>query len=70
MHKRLRVGILGGGLFVYPQQYLDKDYDVTVFEQFDDILGATYANHNRHHYGYHYPVLRNSSAMLGKYGGV
>ena len=57
MHKRLRVGILGGGLFgLSTAIHLDKDYDVTVFEQFDDILGgATYANHNRHHYGYHYP---------------
>ncbi len=52
-----RIGIIGGGLFgLSTALHLDKRYNVTVFEQFDDILGgATYANHNRHHYGFHYP---------------
>jgi hypothetical protein len=52
-----RVCIIGGGMFgLSTAIQLDKKYDVTLFEQFDDILlGATYANHNRHHYGFHYP---------------
>ena len=57
MNSLPRVGIIGGGLFgLSTAIQLDRKYNVTVFEQFDDILcGATYANHNRHHYGFHYP---------------
>ena len=57
MNSLPRVGIIGGGLFgLSTAIQLDGKYNVTVFEQFDDILcGATYANHNRHHYGFHYP---------------
>jgi hypothetical protein len=57
MNNLPRVGIIGGGLFgLSTAIQLDGKYNVTVFEQFDDILcGATYANHNRHHYGFHYP---------------
>ena len=51
-----RVGIIGGGIFgLTTAIHLDSKYNVTLFEQFDDILcGATYANHNRHHHGFHY----------------
>ena len=54
---RKRVGIIGGGVFGLGCAIdLGRDHDVTVFEQASDILtGATYANHNRHHFGYHYP---------------
>lgn len=32
------------------------DLDVDIFDKSNTILsGATYANHNRHHYGFHYP---------------
>ena len=57
MSKLPKVGIIGGGIFgLSTAIHLDKKYDVTLFEQFNDILlGATYANHNRHHYGFHYP---------------
>ena len=57
LKKRPRVGIIGGGIFGLSCAIsLDKTHDVTVFEQGADILGgATYANHNRHHYGFHYP---------------
>jgi len=57
LKKRPRVGIIGGGIFgLSCALSLDKTHDVVVFEQGDDILcGATYANHNRHHYGFHYP---------------
>ena len=57
MSKLPRVGIIGGGIFgISTAIHLDRRYNVTLFEQFDDILcGATYANHNRHHYGFHYP---------------
>lgn len=57
LKKRPRVGIIGGGIFgLSCALSLDKTHDVTVFEQGTDILGgATYANHNRHHYGFHYP---------------
>ena len=57
MNNLPRVAIIGGGIFGLSTAFhLDKKYHVTVFEQCDDILsGATYANHNRHHYGFHYP---------------
>jgi hypothetical protein len=57
MSKLPRVGIIGGGIFgLSCAIHLDKLYDVTVFEQSGQVLsGATYANHNRHHYGFHYP---------------
>lgn len=57
MGKLPKVGIIGGGIFgLSAALQLDKKYEVTLFEQFNDILqGATYANHNRHHYGFHYP---------------
>ena len=57
LKKRSRVGIIGGGIFgLSCALSLDNTHDVVVFEQGDDILvGATYANHNRHHYGFHYP---------------
>ena len=57
MSKLPRVGIIGGGIFgLSTAIQLDSRYDVTIFEQCDDILcGATYANHNRHHHGFHYP---------------
>ena len=52
-----KVGIIGGGIFgLSCAMNLDKTHDVTVFDQTSDIMtGATYANHNRHHLGYHYP---------------
>ena len=52
-----KVGIIGGGIFGLSCAInLDKAHDVTVFDQAPDIMmGATYANHNRHHLGYHYP---------------
>jgi hypothetical protein len=52
-----KVAVIGGGIFGLSCAInLDKTYDVTVFEQASDIMtGATYANHNRHHLGYHYP---------------
>lgn len=54
---RKRVGIIGGGVFgLGCAIHLGTDHDVVVFEQAADVLkGATYANHNRHHFGYHYP---------------
>jgi hypothetical protein len=52
-----KVGVIGGGIFgLSCAMNLDKTHDVTVFDQASDIMtGATYANHNRHHLGYHYP---------------
>ncbi len=52
-----KVGIIGGGIFgLSCSMSLDKTHDVTVFDQASDIMaGATYANHNRHHLGFHYP---------------
>lgn len=57
LKKRPRVGIIGSGIFgLSCALSLDGSHDVIVFEQGADILcGATYANHNRHHYGFHYP---------------
>jgi hypothetical protein len=57
LKRRPRIGIIGGGIFgLSCALNLADTYDVTVFEQGPDIFcGATYANHNRHHYGFHYP---------------
>jgi hypothetical protein len=54
---RPKVAVIGGGIFGLSAAFeLTSDFDVTVFEQNQELLkGATYANHNRHHYGYHYP---------------
>jgi len=56
-----RIGIIGGGIFgITTSKHLYSKYNVTFFEQFDDILcGSTYANHNRHHYGF---VFSNKAA--------
>jgi hypothetical protein len=55
--KRPTIAIIGGGIFgVATALELANSYDVTIFEQSNGLLtGATYANHNRHHYGFHYP---------------
>lgn len=76
---RKRVGIIGGGIFGLACAIdLDRDYEVIVFEQDENILrGATYANHNRHHYGFHYPrsvetslqCLRSRALFEQTYGG-
>jgi len=52
-----KVCIIGGGIFgLSIALRLDRTHEVTIFEKNSDILrGATYANHNRHHYGFHYP---------------
>ncbi|MBF0289206.1 MAG: FAD-dependent oxidoreductase [SAR324 cluster bacterium] len=57
MKHRPSVGIIGGGIFgISCALHLDNTHDVSIFEQGSEILmGATYANHNRHHYGFHYP---------------
>ena len=57
MNNLPHVGSINGGVFgITTSKYLDSKYNVNHIEQFDDILcGATYANHNRHHYGFHYP---------------
>lgn len=58
MTKNLKIGIIGGGIFgvtaaIYLSNFAKK---IIIFEKNKDILlGATKFNHNRHHYGYHYP---------------
>ena len=54
---RKKIGIIGGGIFGCSIAIkLSQSFDVTIFEKESKILsGATYANHNRHHYGFHYP---------------
>ena len=57
MSRLPKIGIIGGGIFgVSAAVNLADKFEVTLFEQKNDLLlGATYANHNRHHYGFHYP---------------
>ncbi|MFI5360594.1 MAG: FAD-dependent oxidoreductase [Elusimicrobiota bacterium] len=54
---RHRVAVIGGGIFgACAALELSRSFDVTLFERRPELFqGATYANHNRHHYGYHYP---------------
>ena len=51
------MAVIGGGVFGATCAVdLSRSFDVTLFERDTDLLkGATYANHNRHHYGFHYP---------------
>ena len=58
MTRNLKVGIIGGGIFgltaaIYLSKFSKK---IIIFEKNSEILcGATKYNHNRHHYGFHYP---------------
>lgn len=56
MQPRPTVGIIGAGIFgTTCALRLASRYDVTMFESQDDIMGgASWGNHSRHHYGYHY----------------
>jgi hypothetical protein len=51
------VAVIGGGIFGATCAIeLSSSFTVTLFERDSGLLrGATYANHNRHHYGFHYP---------------
>lgn len=53
-----KIAIVGAGIFgcSIALELAKEDHNVTVFEQDQDImLRATKNNHNRIHYGYHYP---------------
>jgi hypothetical protein len=54
---RPRVAIIGGGLFgVTAALALARFCDVQIFEKALALFqGATFANHNRQHFGFHYP---------------
>ena len=54
---RPRVAIIGGGLFgVTAALVLARFCDVQLFERAPGLFqGATFANHNRQHFGFHYP---------------
>lgn len=53
----MKIAVIGGGLFgLCTALELDKHHDVDLFESKSDILlGASKNNHNRIHYGFHYP---------------
>ncbi|MDP3710326.1 MAG: FAD-dependent oxidoreductase [bacterium] len=55
--KKLRIGIIGGGIFgTTCALVLGKKHSVVLYERHSDILTeASYANQYRHHMGYHYP---------------
>ena len=59
----MKIAIIGAGIFgITAAIKLSKfkDFNVDVFEKCNSIFqGATYANHNRHHYGFHYPRSQN-----------
>ncbi len=63
MAPKPKVGIIGGGIFGTSAAIeLSKTCDVVLFERGPELLrGATYANHNRHHYGFHYPRSRETA---------
>jgi hypothetical protein len=54
---RPRVAIIGGGIFgVTTALVLARFCDVRLFERSGGLFqGATFANHNRQHFGFHYP---------------
>jgi hypothetical protein len=53
----MKIAVIGAGIFgLSAALELSSEYEVYVFESNGKILGgASYANHNRHHYGFHYP---------------
>jgi glycine/D-amino acid oxidase-like deaminating enzyme len=55
--KRPRVAVIGGGIFgVTAALALARFGEVRLFEKARELFqGATFANHNRQHYGFHYP---------------
>ena len=58
MIKNLKICIIGGGIFgLTAAIYLSKfSRSIKVFDKNTNILnGATKYNHNRHHFGFHYP---------------
>ena len=58
MTNKLRVCVIGGGIFgLTAAIYLSKfSSEIKIFDKNQTILnGATRFNHNRHHFGYHYP---------------
>jgi glycine/D-amino acid oxidase-like deaminating enzyme len=75
---RRRAAVIGGGIFgVSAALELSRTCDVTIIERGAGLFtGATYANHNRHHYGYHYPrspetalqCLASRASFEGQYG--
>jgi hypothetical protein len=53
-----KIGIVGAGIFgcSIALELSEEGYDVTIIEKENDIMTmATKNNHNRIHYGYHYP---------------
>ncbi len=55
---KTKVAIIGGGIFGATAAYIlaKKGFLVTLFEKdFELFRGASLFNHNRHHYGFHYP---------------
>jgi hypothetical protein len=69
MKKNLNIGIIGGGIFgITAAIYLSKlAKNIVIFEKKKDILlGATKFNHNRHHYGYHYPRSQETAEQCLK----
>ena len=58
MTNKLKVCIIGGGIFgLTAAIYLSKfSAEIKIFDKNSTTLnGATQFNHNRHHFGYHYP---------------
>ncbi|MBP6217213.1 MAG: FAD-dependent oxidoreductase [Oligoflexales bacterium] len=55
--RKPKVAVIGGGIFgVSSAIELAKFCHVDLFEKNQNLLaGATFANHNRHHFGFHYP---------------
>ena len=67
---RFKIAIIGSGAFgLSTAIHLSelKNSRVVVFEQHKDLFyGATYANHNRHHYGFHYPKSQSTIDQINK----
>ena len=67
---KLKIAIIGSGAFglttaIKLSQI--KNSSIVVFEQYKEpFYGATYANHNRHHYGFHYPRSQLTIDQINK----
>ena len=73
----MKIAVIGAGIFgITTALELSKNFEVDLFEQYDDILKSTSGiNQFRVHRGYHYPrapntvesVLRSESSFLREY---
>ncbi|MFN3453891.1 MAG: FAD-dependent oxidoreductase, partial [Pseudobdellovibrio sp.] len=63
---KTKVAIIGGGIFGATAAYIlaKEGFKVTLFEKESELFGgASLFNHNRHHFGFHYPRIVQTAQL-------